>query len=60
MFIKPKLDIQISPTVNDVCAVISAVTAYFPGEEAKFLEAIVTATERRIKEINKDSDTNAE
>lgn len=53
MVIKPKLSIEIEPKVSDVCAVISAVVAYYPGQEVDVLTAIKNATEKRITELKK-------
>jgi len=45
------LSIEIQPTVPEVCAVISAVTAFYPGEEVKVLEAIQKSITERIDSI---------
>ncbi|ASA25429.1 hypothetical protein [Paenibacillus donghaensis] len=50
--IRNKLSIEIEPTVPEVCAVISAVMAYYPGQEVKVLEGIRESLSKRIAEIN--------
>ncbi|MNM25397.1 hypothetical protein D3C81_358410 [compost metagenome] len=51
--IQNTLKIEIYPTVQDVCEVISAVVAFYPGQEEKVLQAIRDATDKRIEEITK-------
>lgn len=54
--IKNVLKCEIEPTVNDVCALISAVTAFHPGREEKFLKAINDAVNKRLDEIRQEKD----
>lgn len=49
------LTIEIQPTVPEVCSVISAVTAFYPGKEVEVLEAIQKAVTERIESIQKES-----
>ncbi|MNI76739.1 hypothetical protein D3C73_1329880 [compost metagenome] len=43
--------IEMEPSVNDICAVITAVTAFHPGDEIKLLEKVQAAITDRIKEL---------
>lgn len=49
--IQNKLLIEIDPTVSEVCAVISAVTTFYPGQEEKILEGIKEAIDMRLVEL---------
>jgi len=46
-----RLTIEIEPTVSDICAVISSVAGYHPGQEERFLQGIEEAVKRRLDEI---------
>lgn len=52
--IQPFLHIQITPTVQDVCAVVSAAAAYHSGAEEAFLKGIKEALDMRLEEIQKN------
>lgn len=53
-YIQPVLRMEIQPTVKDVCAVISAVSVYYPGaEEEHYLAGIKEALDKRLAEIEK-------
>jgi hypothetical protein len=52
MRVQNKLVIEIEPTVTEVCAVISAVGAFYPGQEVKFLEGIRAALDERLNILN--------
>lgn len=57
------LSIEIQPTVPEVCAVINAVAAFYPGQEAEVLEGIQKSIAKRIEElknISKESATKKE
>jgi len=45
------LRIEISPTVQDVCEVITAVSAYYPNQEEQVLKGIQDAINKRLKAI---------
>lgn len=47
-YVKNKLVIEIEPTVDEVCAVMSAVAAFYPGQEVRFLEGVKAALEERL------------
>lgn len=49
--IQNTLKIEIYPTVQDVCEVISAVVAFYPGQEEQVLQAISDSVTKRIEEI---------
>jgi hypothetical protein len=53
--IQNKLEIVISPTVKEVCAVISAVAAFHPGNEAQYLQGVRAAVNERLKELAADT-----
>lgn len=55
--IRNKITVEMYPTPQDVCEVISAVSTFHPGQELKFLEAIQTAVTKRIDQI-KESEQN--
>jgi hypothetical protein len=54
MRVQNKLVIEIEPTVTEVCAVISAVGAFHPGQEVKFLEGIRAALDERLNILKPD------
>jgi hypothetical protein len=63
MRVQNKLVIEIEPTVSEVCAVISAVGTFFPGQEVKFLEGIRAALDERLNILmpeQSDEDRNKE
>lgn len=47
-----KMIIEMYPTTQDVCEIISAVTAFYPGEEEKFLESIQDAVAKRLEQVS--------
>lgn len=49
--IRNKLCIEIAPNVQEICAVVSAVAAFYPGEEARILEGVKKAMEVRLEEL---------
>ena len=51
--IQPVLECRIDPTkpVNEICALISAMAPYHPGNEAKILCGIQDAINKRLEEI---------
>ncbi|WP_375104656.1 hypothetical protein ACDZ28_10820 [Paenibacillus sp. RS8] len=49
--IRNRLAIEMEPTVPEVCAVISAVSAYYPGREVEFIEGIMKALNDRLLEL---------
>ncbi len=52
--IQNTLKIEIYPTVPELCEVINAVLAFYPGEEEQVLQAVQTAIGKRLDEL-KDS-----
>lgn len=54
--IRNKLIVELSPTVQDVCEVITAVGAFYPGQEVKFLESIQEAVTKRLEAIRNDKE----
>lgn len=50
--IRNVLHIEMEPTVQEVCGVISAVTAFYPGKEHEVLQGIITASQKRLDELN--------
>lgn len=55
--IQNTLKIEIYPTVQEVCEVISAVVAFYPGQEEEVLQAINDAVGNRLNNI-KESELN--
>lgn len=55
VIIKNRLAIEMEPTVPEVCAVISAVTSFYPGKEVQLLEGIKKALDERIVELQSSS-----
>lgn len=53
--VQSKLVIEISPSANDVCAVISAVSAYHQGKEEQYLASIQKAVTDRLAKIRADT-----
>lgn len=51
MRVQNKLVIEIEPTVSEVCSVISAVGAFYPGQELKYLEGIRAALDERLNNL---------
>lgn len=49
--VRNKLMVELYPTVQDVCEVISAVGAFHQGQEDKYLEAIKASIEKRLEEL---------
>lgn len=45
------LRIEISPTVQDVCEVITAVVAFYPNQEETVLQGIQDAINKRLEMI---------
>jgi hypothetical protein len=58
-----KLIIEMEPSVRDVCALISAVAVFHPGQETKYLEGIRDALNERLnnlKPVKIEEDKNEE
>jgi len=53
MAIIKRLSIEIEPSIPDVLAVISLVTSFHPGQEAKVLRAIRDSTDKKLQELEK-------
>lgn len=49
--VQNKLVIEMEPNVNDICAVISAVSAFHPGKEIELLQKVQDAIKHRIKDL---------
>ncbi|OMF70520.1 hypothetical protein [Paenibacillus glucanolyticus] len=49
--VRNKLMVELYPTVQDVCEVISAVGVFHQGQEDKYLEAIKVSIEKRLEEL---------
>lgn len=51
--ISPKLVIELDPRhpVPEICAVISAVLPYHPGQEAAILQGVTEAIEQHLKGV---------
>lgn len=49
--VRNKLMVELYPTVQDVCEVISAAGAFFKGQEEQYLEAIKVSIENRLEQI---------
>ncbi|MEK4141157.1 hypothetical protein NST48_09395 [Paenibacillus sp. FSL M7-0547] len=52
--IRNKLAIEIEPTVPEICAVISAVAVFYPGQEVKILEGIKKSLDDRLQELKEE------
>jgi len=48
--------VEMEPSVNDICAVISAVCAFHPGGEIQLLEKVKASIEDRIKDLQPAGD----
>ncbi|MNJ25419.1 hypothetical protein D3C77_198640 [compost metagenome] len=55
--IQNTLKIEIYPTVPELCEVINAVLAFYPGQEEQVLQAVQGAINKRLEEI-KESEQN--
>lgn len=49
--VRNKLMVELYPTVQDVCEVISAVGAFHQGQEDKYLEALKACIEKRLEDL---------
>ncbi|WFB57465.1 hypothetical protein [Paenibacillus sp. BR1-192] len=49
--VRNKLMVELYPTVQDVCEVISHAGAFHQGQEDKYLEAIKACIEKRLEEL---------
>jgi len=60
--VQPIVRIEIDPTkpVQEICAVIMAVTPYHPGQEAEILRGVQEAIDRRMKQITKGAESDGE
>lgn len=56
--IRNKLIVEMHPTVQEVCEVISAVAAFYPRNEVMVLQAIKDATSKRIEELEQSKSLN--
>lgn len=56
--VQNKLVIEMEPNVNDICAVISAVSVFHPGKEIQLLEKIKSAVSDRIHNLQSAEDKN--
>lgn len=54
------LKMEIYPTVPEICSVINAVLAFYPGQEQQVLQAVQTAIGKRLDELkeNRKDETN--
>ncbi|MBY9082390.1 hypothetical protein KIH86_13825 [Paenibacillus sp. HN-1] len=55
--IQPKIVIELDPRhpVPEICAVISAVLPYHPGQEAAILQGVTEAIEQHMKGVSQDA-----
>jgi hypothetical protein len=54
--VQNKMVVEMEPSVNDICAVISAVCAFHPGGEIQLLEKVKASIEDRIKDLQPAGD----
>ncbi|ANY71649.1 hypothetical protein BBD41_03105 [Paenibacillus ihbetae] len=55
--IQNKLMVELYPTVQDVCEVISAVGTYYQGQEVEYLSSIQRAITKRLEVISNHKET---
>lgn len=52
--IRNRLTVEMEPTVPEICTIISAVTAFYPGQEVKILEDIKKSLDNRLQELKEE------